>query len=50
MAGFAMVQRVQRLEKQLADLGLRWGNDRHGSYGGMEHGERVAVLPDNNDG
>ena len=50
MAGFAMVQRVHRLEKQLADLGMQWGNDRHGSYGGMEHGERVAVFPDSNDG
>ena len=46
MAGFAMVQRVHRLEKQLADLGMRWGHDKHsGSWGGSEFGDRIAVFP-----
>ena len=44
MSGYALILKIQALEKQLHDLGMRWGYDRVGGrWGDPESGDTVAV-------
>ena len=45
MSGYALILKIQALEKQLHDLGMRWGYDKHGSWGDGGFGDTVAVFP-----
>ena len=44
--GYGLILKIQALEKQLHDLGMRWGYDRHGqAWGDGKFGDTVAVFP-----
>jgi hypothetical protein len=45
VSGYALILKIQALEKQLHDLGMRWGYDKHGSWGDGKFGDTVAVFP-----
>lgn len=45
MSGYALILKIQALEKELHELGMRWGYDEHGRYGDGEFGDTVAVYP-----
>jgi len=45
MSGYALILKIQALEKQLHELGMRWGYDKHGNYGDGGFGDTVAVFP-----
>lgn len=45
MSGYALILKIQALEKQLHELGMRWGYDKHGSWGDGKFGDTVAVFP-----
>ena len=46
MSGYSLILKIQALEKQLHDLGMRWGYDRVGGrWGDPESGDTVAVFP-----
>lgn len=45
MSGYALILKIQALEKQLHELGMRWGYDKHGNYGDGKFGDTVAVFP-----
>lgn len=45
MSGYALILKIQALEKQLHELGMRWGYDKHGRYGDGGFGDTVAVFP-----
>jgi len=49
MSGYALILKIQSLEKQLHELGMRWGYDKHGRYGDGEFGDTVAVFPRDNE-
>ena len=44
MSGYGLILKIQALEKQLHDLGMRWGYDSRGGYNN-EFGDIVAVFP-----
>ena len=44
MTGYSLILKIQALEKQLHDLGMRWGYDSRGGYNN-EFGDIVAVFP-----
>ena len=44
MSGYSLILKIQRMEKDLHDLGMRWGYDKFGR-GDSEHGDTVAVFP-----
>lgn len=43
--GYALILKIQALERQLHELGMRWGYDKHGNYGDGKFGDTVAVFP-----
>lgn len=45
MSGYALILKIQALEKQLHDLGMRWGYDKVGRWGDSGFGDTVAVFP-----
>jgi hypothetical protein len=45
MSGYALILKIHALEKQLHDLGMRWGYDKHGAWGDGKFGDTVAVFP-----
>ena len=46
MSGYSLILKIQALEKQLHELGMRWGYDSRGGYSGnSEFGDTVAVFP-----
>ena len=44
MSGYNLILKIQALEKQLHDLGMRWGYDKRGQYGDT-FGDTIAVFP-----
>lgn len=47
MSGYQTILRIRRLEEEIAKLGLRMGNPRHGHYRD-EFGDLVALMPEGN--
>lgn len=45
MSGYALILKIQALEKQIHELGMRWGYDKHGRYGDGGFGDTVAIFP-----
>ena len=45
MSGYSLILKIQSLEKQLHDLGMRWGYSKHGKWGDEEFGDKVSVFP-----
>ena len=45
MSGYGTVIKIRRLEKEIDELGFRWGNPKHGSWGHNEYDDRVALFP-----
>lgn len=44
MSGYRLIKKIQALEQELQDLGMRWGYDSRGGYNN-EFGDIVAVFP-----
>jgi hypothetical protein len=46
MSGYNLILKIQSLEKQIHELGFRWGYDKHGRWGdGEDFGDKVAIFP-----
>jgi len=45
MSGYNTVLRIRRLEKELDSLGFMMCNPKHGGWSGLEHDDRVAIKP-----
>lgn len=45
MSGYSIVLKIRRLEQEISDLGFRWGNPKHGSWGNREYGDVIALFP-----
>jgi hypothetical protein len=45
MSGYNAIVKIRRLEEEIDKLGFRWGNSKHGAWGGHEHGDVVALFP-----
>jgi hypothetical protein len=46
MSGYNLILKIQSLEKQIHELGMRWGYDKHDRWGGGEDfGDKVAIFP-----
>lgn len=45
MAGYNTIVKIRRLEEEIDQLGFRWGNSKHGAWGGHEYGDVVALFP-----
>lgn len=47
MSGYSLILKIQSLEKQIHELGFRWGYDKHGRWGGPsdDFGDKVAIFP-----
>jgi hypothetical protein len=45
MSGYNTVLKIRRLEEEINKLGFRWGNSKHGAWGGNDYGDVVALFP-----
>lgn len=45
MSGYNTILKIRRLEQEIDALGFRWGHSKHGSWGGNDYGNVVALYP-----
>jgi hypothetical protein len=45
MSGYNSVLKIRRLEKEIDELGFRWGNSKHGTWGNHQYGDVIALFP-----
>jgi hypothetical protein len=45
MSGYSTILKIRRLEQEIDALGFRWGHSKHGSWGGNDYGNVVALFP-----
>jgi hypothetical protein len=45
MSGYSTILQIRRLEQEIDALGFRWGHSKHGSWGGNDYGNVIALFP-----